>query len=96
MRGHMDAEASFNGPDDLDREGPLVFPEGAFCDEQVAVWTGLEVGQDMASIPAQRPCHMVGDLGVEIMHPRLHLGRWNVQQKAPSWAIRLAEMAVPI
>jgi hypothetical protein len=66
MCGHMDAEASFNGLDDLNREGPLILSAATRRNEQVSILIGLEAGKDVTPIPAQVSSHMVGDLGNEL------------------------------
>jgi hypothetical protein len=85
MCGHMDAEASFNGLDDLNREGPLILSAATRRNEQVSILIGLEAGKDVTPIPAQVSSHMVGDLGNELVPPRLHLGCRNMQQQASPW-----------
>ena len=57
MRGHMDAEVSFNRRDDLNGEGLLVFLQTLRGDEEVPVNIGIKPRQDMTPIPAKSPRH---------------------------------------
>ena len=93
---HVDAEAVLDCPGDLDSDRLLIFSDAFPRDEQIAIHISIEARQDVATIPAKPPGHMVWNLDGEVLFASFRLRLRNMEEQTAPGAIRFDKMPLPI